>query len=277
MLAIQALSRLGVGELVVIDPDVVSPSNLSRLPEARPRDAGIVDKRGSLARICSRVWKRRPTLKVDLARRVAAGASESVSVSLLAGDVADDNVARSLIACDFIILAADTMLARDVVNQLSYQYLIPTLQVGSKVVLDRATQGVDDIFSVVRSIGSAPGCLRCNGLIDVAKLTEEALGSDEQRRNQRYVDDLDVQAPSVITINAMGVGWAVNDFMQYSTGLGRPSTGFRLLRSKPVGSSGQQLTVQVPDVDPDCHICGLGEHSALSRGNAIDLPTRISR
>ena len=39
MLIIQSLSRLGVGEFVIIDPDTVSTSNLSRLPETHPRDA----------------------------------------------------------------------------------------------------------------------------------------------------------------------------------------------------------------------------------------------
>ena len=53
------------------------------------------------------------------------------------GDVADDRVARKLHQiCDFIFLAADTMLARSVVNQIAHQYLIPTLQVGSKPVID---------------------------------------------------------------------------------------------------------------------------------------------
>ena len=66
------------------------------------------------------------------------------------GDIADDLVARQLRSCDFIFLAADTMLARDVVNQIAYQYLIPTLQVGSKVVLNLASGSVGDVFGVVR-------------------------------------------------------------------------------------------------------------------------------
>jgi hypothetical protein len=92
--------------------------------------------------------------------------------------------------------------------------------------------------------------------VNVAKLTEEAVATEEQRRNQRYVDDPDVDA-SVITINAMSVGWAVNDFMHYATGLGRPPTGFRLLRSRPVVPGDLQLTLQEPDADADCHVCGI--------------------
>jgi hypothetical protein len=40
---------------------------------------------------------------------------------------------------------------------------------------------------------------------------------------QRYVDDRDVAAPSVIAINAMGTAWAANDLMQFLSGLGGPA------------------------------------------------------
>ncbi len=274
MLIVQALTRLGVGELVVVDPDVVAKSNLSRLPEATMRDAG--EPNGVFGRLLRRMGLVKPRLKVEVAGRIARGANPHVKVQEVPDDIANDRIAKLLLDCDFIFLAADTMLARDVVNQIAYQYLIPTLQIGSKVVLDPSDRHVLDVFGVVRSIGTSRGCLRCNGLVDVAKLTEESLASDEQRQNQRYVDDPDVDAPSVITINAMSTGWAVNDFMHYITGIGRPSSGYRLLRSQPVGQRGQQLTVQVPNVDPDCHVCGLGNHSALSRGDSLDLPTRLA-
>jgi ThiF family len=275
MLVVQALSRLGVGQFVVVDPDHVSPSNLPRLPEARSRDATGWLGNGVVGRIGRRLGLSRPTSKVKLASGVIAHANPQAQVHAVRGDIADDPVARQLRSCDFIFLAADTMLARDVVNQIAYQYLIPTLQVGSKVVLNSANGSVADIFGVVRSLGTAPGCLRCNGLVNVAKLTEEAVATEEQRRNQRYVDDPEVDTPSVITINAMSVGWAVNDFMHYATGLGRPSTGYRILRSRPVVQGGLQLTLQEPDADPDCHVCGNKPHSALSRGDAVELPTRI--
>jgi hypothetical protein len=108
-----------------------------------------------------------PTSKVNLARRIIAHANPQAQVHAARGDIADDPVARHLRSCDFIFLAADTMLARDVVNQIAYQYLIPTLQIGSKVVLDSAKDSVADVFGVVRSLGTAAGCLRCNGLVSL--------------------------------------------------------------------------------------------------------------
>ncbi len=275
MLVVQLLARLGVGEFVIIDPDHVGRSNLARLPEARLKDATGRFGNGWFGRLVRAAGYNRPTPKVELARRIVHGANPHAVVDAILGDVADDPVAKALVGTDFVFLAADTMLARDVVNQIAYQYLIPTLQIGSKVVVSPKTGDVLDVFGVVRSLGTVPGCLRCNDLVNVTKLAEEAVATAEQRRNQRYVDDPAITAPSVITLNAMAVGWAVNDFMHYATGIGRPSTGFRILRSKPAGAGQPQFVIQEPHVDPNCHVCSAKPYSALAVGDGADLPTRI--
>ena len=277
MLIVQALARLGVGQLVVIDPDHVSTSNLSRLPEARLKDATGRLGDGWLGKIIRHLGHNRPTAKVDLAARIIRGANPRARISTIRGDVADDDVARELLGCDFVFLAADTMLAREVVNQIAYQYLIPTLQVGSKVVVDPESGDVRDVYGVIRSLGVEHGCLRCNELVNLTKLAEEAVATAEQRRNQRYVDEPGIEAPSVITLNSMSAGWAVNDFMHFATGLGRPAAGFRILRNRPVARGHPQLVVQEPHVDPDCHVCGSRPHSVLALGDGADLPTRVHR
>jgi len=275
MLLIQALSRLGIGHFVIIDPDYVSITNLSRLPEATKRDAtGRFGDKG-LGRLLRKLGLNKPIWKIDLARRVIHGANPNALVTAIRGDVADDGVARQLLDCDFIFLTADTMLARDVVNQIAYQYLVPTLQVGSKVVLDKVSGAVLDIYGVIRSLGVSAGCMRCNGLINLAKLTEESVATEEQRRNQRYVDEPGIHAPSVITLNALSSGWAVNDFMLYASGLGRPATGFRLVRNRPVKDGHPHVVVQKPAVDPTCYVCGDGPHSVLAYGDGKELPTRV--
>jgi hypothetical protein len=275
MLLVQALSRLGVGHLVIIDPERVDPTNLPRLPETTRLDAMAWldhDGRPSAIRKLGRKLARH---KVHVARRIARRANDAISVEDIVGDVADQKTAELITDCDFIFLAADTMLARDVVNQIAYQYFVPALQVGSKVVIDSATGSVRDIFSVVRTLGIQRGCLRCNGLIDLRRLGEESVGDPHQIRNQRYVDEPEVHAPSVITLNALGTGWAANAFMQYIVGLRELVTGFQILRTTPVVASHAQVILQEPAVSPDCHVCGNNSYSVFGRGDQYDLPTRI--
>ncbi len=277
MLLVQYLARLGVGHIVVVDPDRVEPSNLARLPEATRLDAMEFMDRKSMPQRVRRFARRLAAPKVRVARRIARRANPEITLVPIVGDIADERVAALAKDADFVFLAADTMLARDVVNQLSYQYIIPTLQVGSKVVVDPSSGSVVDTFAVVRHVGLAPGCLRCAGLIDPVRLSEEALGDPEQVRRQRYVDDPDVQAPSVITINALGSGFAANDFMLHAVGLGGADPAHRLLRNRPVGQDGAHVTIVEPSPRRGCPVCSSESYSALSRGDDLDLPTRVGR
>jgi hypothetical protein len=78
----------------------------------------------------------------------------------------------------------------------------------------------------------------------------------------------------VISLNAMGTGWASNDFMQFMTGLGRPVVGFRMLRTMPVMNGGPHITVQQPATTPICYVCGTSRRSVRAMGDRRDLPTR---
>ena len=181
-----------------------------------------------------RIARRFAARKVHVARRIARRANPRVTFEGIVGDVADDHVARRITDCDFIFLAADTMLARSVVNQIAHQYLIPTLQVGSKPVIEKETGEVLDVFAVVRTLGTAPGCLTCNELIDPVRLAEEALGDPVQVANQRYVDDPDVHAAQRHHPERHG-GRLGRQRLHAVHGRTRPSGGASaFLRTKPV-------------------------------------------
>ena len=63
---------------------------------------------------------------------------------------------------------------------------------------------------VIRQLRPGTGCLWCNGLIDGTQLALEAK-TDEERKAQDY--GVRKANPSVITLNAVAAGHAVNDFL----------------------------------------------------------------
>lgn len=264
------LARLGVGELVVIDPDRVEVSNLPRLPETTRRDAmaWLAEGRFGWMRSLAKRWA---TPKVTVAARIARRARSEVKVVPIHGDVVDAENAQRLVDCDFLFLAANTHQARAVFNALVHQYLIPGVQVGSLVEVDRDNGHVGRIFSVVRPVYPDTGCLQCNGLISPAKLQEESLDV-QQREAQRYGFRDDAPAPSVMSLNSLGVARAVNDFMLGMTGLRQPSgwhTSYIRLETRS-----DKLTYEQPRRSVDCLDCGFHETSIRGRGDGGQLPVR---
>ena len=185
---------------MIVDPDRFDRTNHPRVVGSRPDDAE------------HRFPPRQALLKVEIAERVWRDARRAGRYEPYGRNVIDDDIAHVLTACDYLFLAADSAQARLVFNVLVHQYLIPGVQVGAKVVVDPATGAVDDVFTVVRFVEPGYGCLLCNGLISSDALQLESLSPDE-RRAQRYVDEPEVPAPSVITLNAVAAAHAVDDFL----------------------------------------------------------------
>ena len=242
-LVAEYLARLGVGNLVLIDPDGIEGSNLSRVVGATQVDVEMGQ------------------LKTQIAVRHAREMATHATLQPIAGDVSRDSVAKVLRDCDFIFLAADSMRARLVVNALAHQYLIPAIQMGAKIRQgDRGN--LEDAMCAVRHIRPGTGCLWCNGLIDPTQLAIEAK-SDSERKEQAY--GVQEPNPSVITLNAVAAAHAVNDFL----------FDFLELRTSDVEASYQHFHFDrgkaqrvMPRRSPECRECV----HRLAMGDAMDLP-----
>jgi molybdopterin/thiamine biosynthesis adenylyltransferase len=269
-LIIEYLARLGVGHFVVIDPDRISPSNLPRVVGAKHWDALTFLRKPTMPGWLQALAARWSTPKVKIATRVIRQANPQARVQAIMGDVQEEQNAAALLDCDYLFLAADTMSARLLFNQIVHQYYIPGVQIGSKVSTDKATGEVTTIFSVTRPVTPECGCLWCNQLINPSKLQAEAQ-SEEQLRAQRYVDEPEVVAPSVITLNAVGAAHAANDFMFYLTGLTSASASTGYMRHMP---QRRATWFDEPRRDKDCSECGQGPRSRLGRGDVRGLTTR---
>ena len=242
-LVAEYLARLGIGNLVLIDPDEIESSNLSRVVGATQVDVEAGH------------------LKTQIAVRHAREMATHATLQPIADDVSRHSVAQVLRDCDFIFLAADSMRARLVVNALAHQYLIPAVQMGAKI---RRGDGdkLEDAMCAVRHIRPGTGCLWCNGLIDPTQLAIEAK-SDSERKEQAY--GVQEPNPSVISLNAVAAAHAVNDFLFDFLGL---RTGeveaayhhFHFQRGK--------AQIVMPRRSPDCRECV----QRLAMGDALELP-----
>lgn len=259
------LARLGVGHLVVVDPERIDPTNLPRVVGASRRDARPWLSSARLPHALRRLGEGRRSSKVDIARRVATLANPNIRFDAIQGDITDPAVATLVADCDYIFLAADSMQARLITNSIVHQYLVPGVQVGAKVQVDLATGTVGDVFSVVRPLIPGQSCLWCNELISPSRLAEEAT-DPQQRARQRYVDE--VPAPSVITLNAVAASHAVNDYLFSTTGLASDVP----LRWKKFHPQTDEAIVEFPRQEQGCPECQV----RLGAGRSMRLPTKVT-
>jgi ThiF family len=123
-MVVQDLARLGVGQLLLIDSDVLDETNLSRVVTATSEDV-----------------RSNPT-KTELSVRYAKAVNPKVACETVRDDVAYEDVADKLADCDYIFLCADTMRARLVVNAVVNQHFVPAVQVGSKILVGEKTKNL---------------------------------------------------------------------------------------------------------------------------------------
>ena len=259
----ELLGRLGVGEFVLADPERAEDTNFPRLIAARRRDAIVPSW------LPRTIAQRLQSRKVRMATRNIRRANRGVRIEVLPRNFLEADVAARFTDCDFLFLAADTMGARLLFNAIVHQYGIPGIQVGAKIpVAEDGTVG--DVFCVSRMVTPDQGCLWCNGLISPGRLQDEAV-PDAAKRGYAYVDDPDVVAPSVVTMNAIACAHAADDFLFHLTGLkyaDAESAWFRWNSRRAVAG------YDMPTRAEDCAECSGKEHSRLGMGDNAILPTR---
>jgi molybdopterin/thiamine biosynthesis adenylyltransferase len=255
-LIVEQLAHLGVGKLTVIDFDRVEITNLSRIVGATREDAEA------------------STLKVEVARRLVSAIDPEIGFRGLVGDIADEAVAKAAAKCDFLFLATDTVRARLVFNALTHQYLIPGIQIGSKVEV-AADGSIEEIYVAVRPVLPMQGCLDCAELIDPYALHREQR-SDEEALAQDYVgatEDEAVIDPSVISLNSISAAHAVTSMFMAVTRLAQDGCfDHRLFFPR----EGATFAVPVKKRE-QCLFCGHSSESVLARGDTRPLPVRITR
>jgi hypothetical protein len=213
----ELLVRLGVKDIVLVDRDVFEPSNLSRVFGSQGRDA-----RPSL-------WRRllrRESSKVEIVVRHLRRIAPDSQIRGVVGDVAHRDVALRLLDRDVLFACTDEHWGRSILNQIAYQYLIPTLHLGAAITSDNGK--IEDGVGVVQLLRPGHGCLWCCGFLNSDRIRAESLPRDEQTalESEGYLVGTEERAPSIVTVTTAVAALAGTWFIQLATDFMGEAGGF---------------------------------------------------
>jgi molybdopterin-synthase adenylyltransferase len=129
-------------------------------------------------------------------------------------------VVRRLLDCDVVISTTDTQSSRALLNQIAYQYWLPTIDVGVRVGTkqDGAVSGMP---AEVRVLLPDNACLWCRrGVLDSQVIYEENLPPDARQRlaAEGYVQGLAQHQPSLTPLNYFAGAAAVLIMLKLQSG-----------------------------------------------------------
>jgi molybdopterin-synthase adenylyltransferase len=144
----EALARMGISELVLIDHDCIEERNLDRTAGAKAHDA-VVNR-----------------LKVEVAERNVRQVATAASVAVLpvASSLLAEEGLRAALDADVIISCVDRPWPRHLLNAMAYNDLIPVIDGGIYALVD------GDTFVHanwrIHTVGPGRGCLVCIKALD---------------------------------------------------------------------------------------------------------------
>lgn len=239
----QELAHSGVRQLLLVDHDVIERTNLNRVVGSTRRAVGKA--------------------KVAVAAEHAQEVQPLAKIELVVGDVTEQSVLRKLLACDVIFSCTDSHGSRAVLNQIAYQYFIPTFDLGIHVAASN-----DEVQSMTGRVQMlAPGlpCLVCHNLLDPEQVRRELM-TEAQRRADPYIVGAHVPHPAVMSLNGTVASMGVTMMLSAMAGL-------------PVGTRHQIVLFHRGTVrsissepEPKCIVCS--PRGAFGRGDLYPLPGR---
>ncbi|MFC1717042.1 ThiF family adenylyltransferase [Candidatus Poribacteria bacterium] len=203
------LAMLGIAEegtLVLVDPDTIEVSNLSRIDYATFDDIG------------------RP--KVDVARDYIQRARPGRQVITFQQKCFDREVLQALACCDATVGGLDRVAPRSVLNDLGSNFMVPYLDAGAGVVIDQL-MGREFVTSGGQVRLFVPGinpCLHCTLGLDQSaieaewtkmRLTDQDV---ETMRQTGYLQNflaMDAPQPSVYNLNQMVGAMTATTLLSY--------------------------------------------------------------
>ncbi len=239
----EQLVRLGVRKLLLVDPDCLSDSNVTRVYGSTPADVG------------------RP--KVEVLRDHLMRIAPDLDCQVLKKMGTLQSVVRHLAGADVIFGCTDDNAGRLALSRLSTYFLLPVIDVG--VLLSSRADGVlRGIDGRVTTLTPGAACLVCRGRVDMGRASAELMTPEERKRlaDEGYAPALGQAEPAVVAFTTAVAAAAVNELLDRLIGYGppdRPSETLLRLHERETSTNNA--------VPRDCHYC----HRSQGKWGAGDV------
>lgn len=196
---IEQLARLGVGRLVLVDPDVVETKNLNRIIGATREDAYLH---------CP---------KVEVLARAIAGMGFGTEVDIFPTNLATAIAVKAVAECDIVFGCMDGVEGRHLLNRLAAFYTIPYFDLGVGLEAD-GNGGIDEATGAVHFVKPDGTTLQDRRVYTAETLTAAGLRRTDPNAYREqlaagYIRGVDEDRPAVISINTQIASIAVNEFL----------------------------------------------------------------
>lgn len=209
---IEQLARLGVKRFLLIDPETLTASNVTRVYGSTLAD---VDNP-----------------KVEIATRNIKRIQAEAVVEALESTCNVEATAKRLAACDLVFGCTDDNAGRLVLSRIPYYLYTPVIDMGVLLSANAGGQ-LTGIDGRVTTVTPGHACLICRNRIDLARAGAELMTPEERKRleGEGYAPQLGRTEPAVVTYTTAVAAAAVSELLERLTGYGpSPTPGEVLLR-----------------------------------------------
>ncbi|MEX2205427.1 MAG: ThiF family adenylyltransferase [Myxococcota bacterium] len=194
---IELLARLMIGELVLVDEDIIELKNLNRIVGATSADVGMA--------------------KVELMARNIKSMGLGTFVETHKTELGRLETLRSVATADIVIGCMDSIDGRDLLNRLATFYLLPYLDIGVRLSAD-GEGGVDQVVGSVHYVQPGRSSLLTRSLYTAedaraAYLRRADPAAYERELIEKYIVGAQEGRPAVAPVNALFSSRAVMELL----------------------------------------------------------------
>ena len=165
----EALARIGIAQITLIDPDTLEIHNLDRFIFGTTKLVG--------------------TLKVDCVKDslIQHSTNERVHVRTAAHGIEYEVAYKEALDCDILLSCVDRPVPREVLNYIAIANAIPVIDAGVAVEVDPTTLSFESARWRTHLIIPGNACLRCTGQYSTSDVVAELDGSLD---DSSYIENL---------------------------------------------------------------------------------------